>query len=129
MYEIQEYNESGDLVGTYSFADSDEPPCPADEDTGARTPPDNTDAWGPFFRTRLPRWTIAVRWVREIEPPYRRGWGVALGRRILGIWFQGAPPEAIPEDINFYSNISTVELADAGPDGDRNLGAKTHPSV
>lgn len=71
--------------------------------------PDNvTGSWGPFYRIEQPtpegKWKLSLGWAREVEPPWRRGGGIAVRRGPVtvsyGVWFRGPAPtgEILEED-------------------------------
>ena len=90
--------------------------------TGAKSIPDNTDSWGPFFcmsgvsdqpptRRTLPVW--------EVEEPWRRGWGIASWSRrrkkvrIWGLWVRGRKPQRTEVEVfvdHSRMNISPADL-------------------
>lgn len=95
-------NNSGFEVIEYYDADSD---IPIEVDsqglwiTGDL--PDNvTGTWGPFYRIEQPtqegKWKLSLGWAREVEPPWRRGFGIAVCRDDVtvsyGVWWKGAAP-------------------------------------
>jgi hypothetical protein len=87
--------------------------------------PDNTKSFGPFYRWKGPVWPqqfpVSIAVTREIEPPWRRGYGLTLkwGRRegrpyayAVGIWKRGAPPPQEPRREDFQYVLDRARQLD-----------------
>lgn len=108
-YELIEYN-GDDIrrslleVGSYEEAVAVLEAAGATRTGAMGTLPDNTGELGPFFWARgtvnKGRPIILPAWGKEVEAPWRRGFGIALRfgawSRVLGVWWRGAAP-VMPE--------------------------------
>jgi hypothetical protein len=90
-FDFIEYDDSGSIIhrSTRPLIDpadtaSDQLVALGASRTGRLEYLDATKGWGPFlwaaFRQRTGPWPLAMVWIRETEPPWRIGFGLALRR-------------------------------------------------
>lgn len=83
--------------------------------TGALPYVDRTSAWGPFIRARFEQRTgpspMAFVWIRETEPPWRSGWGVALRWRAHTTVYGLARRSEMPEGPSKKPIVTKTQAA------------------
>ena len=86
--------------------------------------PDNTRAWGPFYRWAGPSnrtgWLLSLAVTREIHPPWHVGFGICIRRRhgrafALGVWRKSKPPQILnmePAEQDLHMVITKADRLD-----------------